>query len=228
MKCLWFYWSSECTVTRPFKKVSTWCQSHLPVTKRRPLADTTGWRLRATGRRKPGRASEPGPERLPRLCTPTDPHVNAAAVQHGEGDGVCPGMMVRMQLFPSGAWPWHPRGATGRREDEGQPQHGSLLLCVREAPSAVGSSTPHTTPDVLLTASRHQPADTPCSFKKCLLTLTPDHSPPTTHSAKGGAKWTRDVGLTVVPFKPAPVTANRPSLAGEQLLPRKPSAPSTE
>lgn len=52
-----------------------------------------------------------------------------------------------------------------------------------------------------------------CSFKKSLLTRTPDHSPPTTHSAEGGGKWTRDIDLTVVPLKPAPVTANQSSLA---------------
>lgn len=50
----------------------------------------------------------------------------------------------------------------------------------------------------LITPCLHQRPSHTSPIKKPLPALTPDHSPPTTHSAKGGGKWTRDTGLTVV------------------------------
>lgn len=49
----------------------------------------------------------------------------------------------------------------------------------------------------LITPCLHQRHGHTSPIKKPLPTLTPDHSPPTTPSATGGGKWTRDTGLTV-------------------------------
>lgn len=73
-----------------------------------------------------------------------------------------------------------------------------------------------------------QPWDTHrSSFKTALLALTADHSPPTTHSARGEGKWPTDWRLTAVLLKPALATTNQQSwvldfLSKRTFLPGKP------
>lgn len=105
-------------------------------------------------------------------------------------------MMMMMELFPSSLCPMEivitSPTASHRREKRWKvsPSEALFLLSTREALFAVSSLTAQRCPrHRLLTPYALADWTHRCSFKKSLLTLIPDHSPPTTHSAKWASEW---------------------------------------